>query len=139
MSNNNSNNEINSTTLSNYRLEKSKSDLETAEILLNNDKISQSINISYYSMFHATRALLAIEKFDSKKHSSIISYFNRHFIKSDKIKKEFSKMLMEAQDFRNESDYDDFYIISKEEAIIQLENANKFYNMIEKYIQDNKK
>ena len=64
------------TSLANYRLSKSKSDLNAAEILLKNKLYSQSINRSYYAIFHAVRALLAFDKFDSKKHSGIIAYFN---------------------------------------------------------------
>ncbi|MCP5050760.1 MAG: HEPN domain-containing protein, partial [bacterium] len=63
--------------LSAYRIEKAKSALDSAELLLNGKKFSDSINRSYYSMFHTARALLALDKFDSKKHSGIISYFNQ--------------------------------------------------------------
>ncbi len=62
--------------LSKYRIEKAKDDLETSEIMLENNKYSQSINRSYYAMFHAVRSLLALDKFDSHKHSGLISHFN---------------------------------------------------------------
>ncbi|MDQ3019979.1 MAG: hypothetical protein M3R36_05330 [Bacteroidota bacterium] len=32
-------------------------------------------------MFHSVRALFLFDKFDSKKHSGIISYFNKNYIK----------------------------------------------------------
>ncbi len=76
--------------LSKYRMEKAKDDLDTAEIMLDNKKYSQSINRSYYAIFHALRSLLAFSKFDSQKHSGIISYFNLHFIKTGKIEVEYS-------------------------------------------------
>ncbi len=41
------------------------------------------------AIFHAVRALLALDKFDSQKHSGIISYFNQKFIKTGKIEVEF--------------------------------------------------
>ena len=66
--------------LSDYRMEKSKDDLSVAKLNLDNEKCSQAINRSYYAMFHAVRALLALEKFDSKKHSGIISHFNEFYI-----------------------------------------------------------
>jgi len=72
--------------LSKYRMGKAKDDLETSEIMFNNNKFSQSINRSYYAMFHAVRSLLALSKFDSRKHSGIISYFNQNFIKQVKLK-----------------------------------------------------
>jgi len=60
--------------LSKYRMEKANDDLATSEIMFKNNKYSQSINRSYYAMFHSVRSLLAFSKFDSQKHSGIISY-----------------------------------------------------------------
>jgi len=121
--------------LSNYRLDKAKGDLETAELNLKNNKLSQSINRSYYSMFHATRALLALDRLDSKKHTGVISLFNQNYIKPGKIELEFSRMLFDAFEIRNESDYNDFYIAVKEDAQSQFENAKKFLKRIQEYIE----
>jgi uncharacterized protein (UPF0332 family) len=120
--------------LSNYRLEKARDELETADYLLRGNKFSQSINRSYYSMFQAARAILALDTFDSKKHTGIISYFNQHYIKTGKIEVEFSKMLGSAFDIRNESDYMDFYIATREDALQQFDNAKKFLKRIQEFI-----
>lgn len=78
-----------------------------------------------------------MEKFDSKKHTGIIAHFNKNFIKPGKIEKEYSKILMDAQDFRNDSDYDDFFVVSRDEAEKQINNATKFIDRIETYIKEN--
>jgi len=124
------------TDLSRYRLDRAKDDLQSARILIENNKIPQSINRSYYAIFHATRALCALDKFDSKKHSGIISHFNKNYIKTGIIDKEYSKILMAAQDYRNDSDYDDYFTVTEKEALEQIENAEKFINRIEKYISE---
>ncbi len=124
------------TDLSRYRLDRAKDDLQSARILIENNKIPQSINRSYYAIFHATRALCALDKFDSKKHSGIISHFNKNYIKTGIIDKEYSKILMAAQDYRNDSDYDDYFSVTEKEALEQIENAEKFINRIEKYISE---
>ncbi len=121
--------------LSKHRMEKAKDDLETSEIIFKNGKLSQSINRSYYAMFHAVRALLVLNKFDSQKHSRIISYFNQNFIKPGKIEVEYSKMLTSAFKIRSDSDYKDFYIMTREDAEIQLENAKKFLKRIQEYLK----
>jgi uncharacterized protein (UPF0332 family) len=118
-----------------YRLEKSGDDLESAESMLKIDKLSQSVNRSYYSMFHAVRALLALDKYDSKKHTGIISYFNQYYIKTGKIEPGFASMLMAAFKIRNDSDYNDFYITAREDAELQLENAKKLLKRIREYIE----
>ncbi|MBU2507347.1 MAG: HEPN domain-containing protein [Bacteroidetes bacterium] len=58
--------------LSKYRMQKAADDLNSSEVLLNEKYYAQSINRSYYAIFHAVRAILAFDKFDSKKHSGII-------------------------------------------------------------------
>lgn len=121
--------------LSGYRLSKSISDLNAAKVLLENKLFSQSINRSYYSIFHAVRALLAYDRFDSKKHSGIISYFNQHYIKTKLIEKEYSAILMSAERIRTESDYDDLFIVSEEQAEIQLKNAEKFLEKIIEFLK----
>ena len=121
--------------LSKYRMEKAKDDLETSEIMFTNNKFSQSINRSYYAMFHAVRSLLALSKFDSQKHSGIISYFNHHFIKSGKIEVKYSKMLTTAFKIRSDSDYKDFYIITHQDAKLQLENAKRFVERIQRFLE----
>lgn len=95
---------------------------------------SQSLNRSYYSIFHAVRAVLAFEHFDSKKHSSVIAYFNQHFVNTGIFDRCYSKILMSAERIRNKSDYNDFYIASREDAEKQVENAEKFINAMEKYV-----
>lgn len=123
--------------LSKHRLNKAKDELEASKLLFENKKLSQSINRSYYSIFHAVRALLALENFDSRKHTGVIAFFNKQFVKTGKIGKEYSKILMDAQDFRNDSDYDDFFLISKGETLAQLNDASRFIEMIEGYIKEN--
>lgn len=39
-----------------------------------------------------------------------------------------------AEQIRNSSDYDDFYIASKEEASKQIENAQYIFDKISRYI-----
>ena len=46
--------------------------------------------------------------------------------------KEYSKILTEAFEIRSESDYDDYYVPSKEEVREQIENAEKFLHVIER-------
>lgn len=122
-------------TLSDSRLKKAREDLQTAKIMLEHRKPAQSVNRSYYAIFHAVRALLAFDLFDSKRHSSIIGYFNQHYIAGGKINQDYYKMLARAFDQRMKSDYYDFHQVSMEEAEQQLDDANLFLDKIEAYIK----
>ena len=121
-------------TLSKYRLEKAKEDLETAKINFDHDMFAQSVNRSYYAAFHALRALLAYDIFDSKRHSSILGYFNKNYIANGKIDQDYYRIIASAFDIRTKSDYQDFYIVAKDDAREQLLNVERFIKMIETYI-----
>jgi uncharacterized protein (UPF0332 family) len=120
--------------LAKYRIEKAHNDLQASKIMLESKLYAQSLNRSYYSIFHVVRAILAFDQFDSKKHSGIIAYFNHNFISTGIFDKEYSKILMGAEKIRNKSDYNDFYIASKTDAEQQIMNAEKFIKTMEEYI-----
>lgn len=123
--------------LANYRIEKAKSCLRASELLLTDEACyADSANRSYYAIFHAINALLALEEVGFKKHSGVIAYFNQHYIKAGIFEKEFGKIAGAAFDIRKDNDYADFYVISKEEVERQHENAVRFVKRIESYIRD---
>lgn len=93
-------------------------------------------NRSYYSIFHAMRAVLAFDGFDSKKHSGIISEFRKSYIKSGIFSEELSSIIGLASEIRNASDYDDMFTASKDETEKQIKDAEIFYNVIKKYIDE---
>lgn len=61
---------------------------------------------------------------------------SKNYVKSGIFGKEYSKILTEAFQIRSESEYDDHYIISKEEVEIQIQNEQFFLNGIVGYIND---
>lgn len=61
--------------LSVYRIETARETLETAKLLYENARYKDSINRSYYTIFHSMRAILALEGVDYKKHSGVIAHF----------------------------------------------------------------
>lgn len=121
--------------LSRYRLERAKEDLETAEDNLENGKYRASVNRSYYAIFHALRTITALDHFDSGKHSSIISFFNQHYVKTGIFDREISKLIDSSYRLREKADYDDFYLVAREDAEQQLEKARHVVQTIEQYVR----
>jgi len=117
--------------LAGYRLKRAREHLQSAEILLNNGMYSDSLSRSYYAVFAAVRALLTTKQLDSKKHSGVISLFNQHFVKTGIVDRSMGKELSKARLRRESSDYTDFYLVTKEEAVNQLKTAKKFIEDIE--------
>lgn len=120
--------------LSKYRLEKAQESLKYAKILMDNDGYSEAVNRAYYSIFHATRAVLAIDGIDRKRHSGVISYFQENYVKTGAFDKECSYILKNAFSIRQESDYEDFYVVSKGEAQTQIDNAEIFLKKVTEYL-----
>lgn len=118
-----------------FRLEKARNCLDASEMLLSASSFADSVNRSYYSIYHAIRAVLIIDGFSSKKHSGNIAEFRRRYIKTEIFPKEFSEIIGSAFDIRNDSDYEDFYVVSKEDVVKQAESARIFLNAVEDYIK----
>ena len=120
--------------LSKYRLERSKEFLDSAVKNLEIEEYRTANNRAYFSVFHAMRAVLALDEVDFKKHSGVISYFREHYIKTKMFDREISDIITSASLIRSKSDYDDFYIAKKDEAAEQVENAQKVYMIIKNYL-----
>jgi len=119
----------------NYRLEQAQACLDAAIVLTENGAYKDATNRSYYCVFHAMRAVLALDSYDSKKHSGIISVFRQKYIKTGVFPVELSDTIEAAFQARGSSDYEDFFVISKEDVQQQIENAKVFLTTIKKYIE----
>lgn len=70
-----------------YRMEMAGERLHSSKILLDAGSHKDSIGRSYYAMFTAVRAILAMEGQDFSKHAGVISYFQKEYVKSGKFDK----------------------------------------------------
>lgn len=117
-----------------YRLSVAKEKMHSSKILLDDGSYKDSVGRSYYAMFSAVRALLAKDEVDFSKHAGVIAYFQREYVKTGIFDREYSKYLNGAFQIRNNCDYADFFIVSKEDAHEQYEQAEKFIKVIEEYL-----
>jgi uncharacterized protein (UPF0332 family) len=123
------------TELSKYRLSKAKEVLHDAKTLLKEKSFASSVNRSYYAIFHALRAVTALDGFDASKHSGVIAYINREYVKTGIFDKRLSKILDTAFRLREKADYDDFILISLDTAEEQISKAEEIINMVEPYLK----
>ena len=117
-----------------YRMVRAREDLDAAHLLFNAGNYRIANNRAYYAIFHAMRAVLVFDNFDSSKHSGVIAEFRRRYIKEGIFPTEISKMIGSAFTIRNASDYDDMFIASKNDTEEQIDNAEYVYKMIKEYI-----
>lgn len=117
-----------------YRITRAKEDLETAHLLFDVGKYRIANNRAYYAIFHALRAVLVFDDFDSSKHSGVIAEFRRRYIKEGIFPVKVSRMIGEAFTIRNASDYDDMFIASKTDTEEQIANADYVCKLLDQYI-----
>ena len=125
-------------TLSDYRLEKAQQCYDSAKILYEAGDYKGAANRNYYCVFHAIRSVLALEGIDFKKHAAVLAHFRKHYIKTNKLDIQMSDIISEIYQARTDSDYDDFYIISKSETEEQINRTSIFLKNIREYLEQNK-
>lgn len=120
--------------LAGYRLEKAREMLSASDNNLKIGEYRTSLNRSYYAIFHAMRSANALKGFDSSKHSGVIAFFTKEYLKAEILDRKLAVVIKESSLCREKSDYDDFYVASRMEAEEQLENAKYFVQKIEEYV-----
>lgn len=118
-----------------YRINTAKADLRAAKILFDAREYKGANNRAYYSVFHAVNAVHALNGNGYKRHKDAIGFFNKEYVKSNIFPREIGRKISEVEEIRHASDYDDFYIASKEETQRQISVADEFIDMVEKYCE----
>lgn len=75
-----------------------------------------------------------MDSVDFKRHKDAVNYFNQYYIATDIFLKELGKRIGRIKKIRENSDYDDFYITSKEEAFEQIETARFALKLVGEYL-----
>ncbi len=86
-------------------------------------------------MFYITRGLLVNDGITKvTKHSSVIAFLGKNYVKTGRIAKDIHKMLTEAFNLRQKSDYELFWEADRKNAERILKNAKivveKFKNFL---------
>lgn len=120
--------------LSRYRLQKAKEMLASAKRDVNAEDYASANNRAYYAIFHAMRAVLALDGEDDKKHSAVIARFTLNYLKPGILPREYSKLISNASLIRNRSDYEDFYICSVADTNALFSGVEAFCAEVGKYL-----
>ena len=120
--------------LSNYRLQQAEESLTVAKTCLEGEFYKDSINRSYYSVLYAIKAVLALGSVDFKRHKDVVSYFNKEYVATEKFPKTLGRKIGNLKQIREDSDYDDFYVASKEETEEQIKTAESVIRSVKEYL-----
>ena len=121
--------------LSAYRFEKAEKTLEMAKRLFEEKEYGFSSNRAYYSAFYAMRAVNALDGFDSSKHSGVIAHFNRNYVKTERFDASVSRLIGDAAQLREKSDYEDYYVPPYNEVKTVIITVEQFLGDVRTFLE----
>lgn len=80
--------------------------IDSAELLLKEGYLADSISRAYYAMFYVAEALLNEKHLSFSKHGNVHGAFGEHYVKTGIFDKKYHKWFLEAFSRRIASDYD---------------------------------
>jgi uncharacterized protein (UPF0332 family) len=116
-------------------IDKACSSLTAAKKLLEDAFFAESISRSYYAMLYAAKALLLLEGIDVSKHSAVAAAFGKKYVKTGKIDPRYHRMLLDSFEWRQKSDYDVYWLATRERAEKCQQDAEAFVTQAEKSLQ----
>ena len=120
-----------------HRLKQAEESLDEAKYLYDGHRSPRSvINRAYYAMFYSVLALLIFEPFSSSKHSGVLSYFNRRFVKSGLFPENLGRAINKAFDLRQRSDYREEVILTREQVSPYLDWATQFVDSTTVFLKE---
>lgn len=119
-----------------YRLQQADETLDEAGFLLAGKKSPRAIiNRAYYAMFYAVLSLLIFEPYSSSKHSGVLSYFNRRFIKEGLLSEKVGESINTAFELRQRGDYKEYVELSYEQVEPYIQKAKEFITEVRRYLK----
>ncbi|HAG51214.1 MAG: hypothetical protein A2X87_01905 [Deltaproteobacteria bacterium GWC2_42_51] len=119
-----------------YRLRQADETLDEAEFLFVGKKSPRAIiNRAYYAMFYAVLALLIFEPYSSSKHSGVLSYFNRRFIKEGLLSERAGESINTAFELRQRGDYREYAELGYEQVKPYIQKAREFIAEVRNYLK----
>jgi uncharacterized protein (UPF0332 family) len=114
-----------------YRIQQASDTIELAEFLISSGKLIVAVNRIYYGMYYSLTALALKHKFETSKHAQLIGWFNKEFVATSEVDKDFGKILRKAFEDRTKGDYDAFVNFSMPMVEAKLLDMKQFVKMIE--------
>ncbi len=117
------------------RMARAEELLADAKSMFQNGSYKSANNRAYYAMEKAINALLIHKHVEAKTHSGAMKMFNVKYVRAGNgyFMEEDYRIVAKAEQIRNVSDYDDFYIASRDETQTQIENAEYLVHKVKEY------
>jgi uncharacterized protein (UPF0332 family) len=118
-----------------HRMARADETLEDARILAREGRWNACVNRLYYACFYAVSALLVRDGLSSSKHAGVRGLFNRQYVKTGKIPKDFARIYNDLFERRQEGDYIDYVSFQESQVLPWISKAEGLLGYISDMIQ----
>ena len=116
------------------RMENARITVRDAQLLRDAGSLRSAVNRAYYAMFYAASALALSRGLSLSKHSAVISFFHREFVKPGLLGREHGRALQKAFEDRSEADYQDYLRVTAQQVDARLVEARDFIEVVSTYL-----
>ncbi len=99
-----------------YNIEKTEKEISDISFYIKNNKLSVAVNRIYYSIYYMLSALALENGFLTSKHAQLIGWFNKEYVKTNKIERRYGKIIRNTFEQRSKADYDVLITFTKPEV-----------------------
>lgn len=118
-----------------YRLQKSEATLKESEGNFQMGYWTVVANRLYYASYYAVSALLIQKGLSAQTHGGVIRLFGLHFVATGLAPKETGRLYSKLFELRQTGDYDDLYLLSREDVESLLEPTREFITLLKSLIK----
>lgn len=104
--------------------------LQVARELFDLSYYDDAVSKAYYVMFYAVKAALATRNIEVRRHSGAIVRFGQEFVKTGCIAPHYQRLLAQAMQAREISDYDPAVRASRQDAETAIVHAAEFLQKV---------
>jgi len=80
--------------------------------------------------------MLVFESYSSSKHSGVLSYFNRQYVKTGLFSEDLGRAVNKAFDLRQRGDYREKVVLTREQVAPFLNWAKEFVDFVRVFLKD---
>lgn len=100
--------------------------LRAAHELLRLGLLHDAVSRAYYAALHFTQAALLAEGVEPRTHRGVAQMFGLHLVVPGRVPAEHAKALARLEQFRNEADYNRFFVFTDAGAAEEVDVAERF-------------
>lgn len=116
------------------RIQAAEEDLETAESNLREGHYRAANDRAYHCICHVITAAFVLDNIRYENEREILLIFNKEYIENSIFSRELGRRAEKAKQICNEFEYHDLYAATKEQALEQIDTAEKVMQAVKYYL-----